>query len=54
MIPKRETRDCTGFARFALTAIWSFGTLFLQLLDVFESAFITTHKIRIDSQPFCP
>ena len=53
MIPKRETRDCTGFARFALSR---FGllALFLQLLDVFESAFITTHKIRIDSQPFCP
>ena len=43
-----------GFCAFWAVAIWSLARCFLQPLDVYESAFITKYKLRIDLQPFCP
>ena len=43
-----------GFCAFWAVAIWSLARCFLQPLDVFESAFNTKYKLRIDLQPFCP
>ena len=47
-------RKLHGFCAFLVVADLAFGTLLLQPLDVFESAFNTKYKLRIDLQPFCP
>ena len=51
-MPERENINCTGFRDWPCA--FCLARCFLQPLDVYESAFITKYKLRIDLQPFCP